>query len=60
MQHIQALLKQQREQMSAIALTAYAGETDYQQIIKAGVKKHITKPVDPTQLVTVIASLLNK
>lgn len=41
----------------AIALTAYAGELDRQQIMAAGFQKHICKPVDPDQLVEILATL---
>jgi CheY-like chemotaxis protein len=42
----------------AIALTAYAGDTDHQQILEAGFQKHVTKPVDPVSLARLIASLV--
>jgi CheY-like chemotaxis protein len=42
----------------AIALTAYAGETDHQQILASGFQKHVTKPVEPAKLVNAIANLL--
>ncbi len=55
---IRSLPPEQGGQIRAIALTAYAGETDQQQILKAGFQKHITKPVDPVELVSVIADLV--
>lgn len=45
-------------QVPAIALTAYAGEYDRQQAIKAGFQKHLPKPVDPEALVNAIANLI--
>ncbi|MEH2081115.1 MAG: PAS domain S-box protein [Nostoc sp.] len=42
----------------AIALTAYAGEVDYQQAIAAGFGQHITKPVEPAKLLRAIADLI--
>lgn len=39
----------------AIALTAYAGEIDYQQAVAAGFQQHLAKPVEPIQLVQAIA-----
>ncbi|MGI0484025.1 PAS domain S-box protein [Pantanalinema rosaneae CENA516] len=42
----------------AIALTAYAGETDQQQALAAGFQRHIAKPVAPEELLRVIAILL--
>jgi signal transduction histidine kinase/CheY-like chemotaxis protein len=47
-------------EIKAIALTAYAGETDHQQVLKAGFQKHITKPVDLAELVTAIADLVGR
>lgn len=44
-------------QMKAIALTAYAREEDRQQALKAGFQVHITKPIDPTNLIAAVASL---
>lgn len=44
----------QNNQIKAIALTAYAGEMNQQQAIKAGFQDHIAKPVDPEQLVQAI------
>ncbi|BAZ09647.1 multi-sensor hybrid histidine kinase [Calothrix sp. NIES-4071] len=38
----------------AIALTAYAGEINQQQAIAVGFQCHLTKPVDPEQLVKAI------
>ncbi|MBR8834211.1 MAG: PAS domain S-box protein [Stigonema ocellatum SAG 48.90 = DSM 106950] len=58
MRQVRSLQPEQGGQIPAIALTAYAGETDNQQILQAGFHKHITKPVDPAELVTVIATLV--
>ena len=43
--------------MPAIALTAYAGPQDAQRDFVAGFQKHVTKPVDPARLVSVVANL---
>ena len=40
----------------AIALTAYAGEIDVQRSIAAGFQHHISKPVEPEELVQAILS----
>ncbi|MBD2210821.1 PAS domain S-box protein [Nostoc linckia FACHB-104] len=55
------LIRQVREmeavkggRLPAIALTAFAGETNNQKILAAGFQKHITKPVDPDELAMVI------
>lgn len=43
--------------LPAIALTAYARATDREQALAAGFQQHVVKPVDPKQLVAIIASL---
>jgi signal transduction histidine kinase len=42
----------------AIALTAYAGETDLERALSAGFNRHISKPVEPDQIVDAIATLI--
>ncbi len=42
----------------AIALTAYAGDVNRRQILAAGFQKHLSKPVDPDNLINEIVSLL--
>lgn len=39
------------------ALTAYAREEDRIAALKAGFQMHVTKPIEPMQLITVVASL---
>ncbi|AFY84739.1 hybrid sensor histidine kinase/response regulator [Oscillatoria acuminata] len=43
----------------AIALTAYAGETNRQQILEAGFQQHLAKPIQPAELVQAIAFWVN-
>jgi CheY-like chemotaxis protein len=57
---VRALPPEQGGQIPAIALTAYAGEIDYQKAISAGFQKHISKPVEPTKLVNAIAKLVKQ
>lgn len=57
---IRTLTPQQGGQIPAIALTAYAGIENQNQAIAAGFQKHLTKPVDPNELVESIATLMNK
>ncbi|KAF3889851.1 MULTISPECIES: PAS domain-containing hybrid sensor histidine kinase/response regulator [Nostocales] len=45
-------------QIPAIALTAYVGEGDRNQAIESGYQKHIPKPVDPSELIAIVAELL--
>lgn len=44
----------------AIALTAYAGESDQQAAIAAGFNRHLAKPVEPAKLLATIINLLSK
>ncbi len=55
---IRALSPEQGGQILAIALTAYASESDRQQTLRAGFQRHISKPVEPEELVKAIATLL--
>ena len=55
---IRSLPPEQGGEIRAIALTAYAGEVDQQQILQAGFQKHLTKPIEPGKLAMVIASLV--
>ncbi|MFW9262951.1 AAA family ATPase [Nostoc sp. CALU 546] len=57
MQQIRSLEPEKGGTIPAIALTAYAGEMDHQQAIAVGFQKHISKPVDPEELVKAITSL---
>ncbi|MEH1813290.1 MAG: AAA family ATPase [Nostoc sp.] len=57
MRQIRSLEPEQGGTIPAIALTAYAGEMDHQQAIAVGFQQHISKPVDPEELVKAIASL---
>jgi len=58
MQQVRQLLPHQGGQVPAIALTAFAGEINHQQALSSGFQKHISKPVEPDQLIEAIATLL--
>jgi CheY-like chemotaxis protein len=47
-------------QTPAIALTAYAGHEDYQQALQAGFQRHLAKPIDPVDLVKVVAEVAGR
>ncbi len=51
-------IRQTYPEMPAVALTAYARATDRERAFAAGFQQHIVKPVDPQQLVGLIADLL--
>jgi PAS domain S-box-containing protein len=46
-------------QIPAIALTAYAGEYEEREAIASGFQSHLAKPVDPAEIVTVVARMCN-
>ncbi|MCC5652206.1 response regulator [Nostoc sp. XA013] len=46
------------KQIPAIALTAYAGEINQQQALKAGFQQYIVKPVAPDELLMAISNLV--
>ncbi|MEG5057018.1 PAS domain S-box protein [Microcoleus sp. A2-C5] len=58
LRQVRALPPEQGGLVPAIALTAYAGEIDYQQALAAGFQRHISKPLDPDKLVQVMLDLL--
>ncbi len=56
---IRAREKNEDRKLVAIALTAYARADDRQRALLAGYQMHLSKPVDPRELIAGIASLLN-
>ncbi|AFZ30630.1 multi-sensor hybrid histidine kinase [Gloeocapsa sp. PCC 7428] len=48
------------KQVPAIALTAYAGEYDRQQALQAGFHQHLSKPIEPNELIESIVNLKRK
>ncbi len=60
MRQIKALQTEQDKQIQAIALTAYAGEINQQQALHTGFQKHISKPIEPEELVKAIATLVGR
>ena len=60
MRQIRALTPGRGGQIPAIALTAYTGETYHQQVLAAGFQKYLTKPIEPSELVTAIARLAKR
>ncbi len=56
MRQIRAMV--QGKQLPAVALTAYAGESDRHQALAAGFQQHVSKPIDPEILVPAIVSLI--
>ncbi|MEG4842453.1 PAS domain-containing protein [Microcoleus sp. B9-D4] len=60
MRQVRDLAPDQGGLVPAIALTAYAGEIDYQQALAAGFQRHICKPLDPDKLVQAIWEVLDR
>jgi CheY-like chemotaxis protein len=60
MRKVRALSAERGARLPAIALTAYAGEYNQQQAIAAGFQLHISKPVEPEELVRAIATLVGR
>ncbi|RCJ25783.1 hypothetical protein A6S26_15755 [Nostoc sp. ATCC 43529] len=60
MRQVRALAPEQGGQIKAIALTAYAGEIDYQQAMLAGFQCHIPKPVESEVLMKAIRDLVQQ
>ncbi|EAZ89340.1 ATP-binding protein [Crocosphaera chwakensis] len=58
LQQIRRLPCEQGKVIPAIAVTAHAGEKDYQQAFLSGFQKHIAKPIEPKILALTIASLV--
>jgi PAS domain S-box-containing protein len=56
---VRTLAPDQGGQIPAIALTAYAGDANQQQVLAAGFQKHISKPIEPEALVQTIAHLVH-
>ena len=60
------LIKQMRAlpgdagRVPAVALTALARAEDRKRALSAGYQKHVSKPVDPAELIAVIASLVGR
>ncbi|NEU71524.1 PAS domain-containing protein [Hassallia byssoidea VB512170] len=55
---IRLMSPEQGGEIPAIALSAYAGESDRDRAFAAGFQKHLAKPVEPTELLALIVDLL--
>ncbi|MBI4781291.1 MAG: response regulator [Oscillatoriophycideae cyanobacterium NC_groundwater_1537_Pr4_S-0.65um_50_18] len=55
---VRSLPPEQGGQIPAIAVTAYATDTDRQLILQAGFQRHVTKPIDPIPFTAIVASLV--
>ncbi|HEY9748065.1 MAG TPA: ATP-binding protein [Allocoleopsis sp.] len=57
---VRSLSPHQGGTIPAIALTAYAGEANQQQVLAAGFQQHIAKPIEPDELIQAIAQLMGR
>jgi|KBSMisStandDraft_5_1062788.scaffolds.fasta_scaffold02747_2 PAS domain S-box-containing protein len=55
--HVRDLPPEQGGELPAVALTAYARAEDRVKAIRAGFQMHLTKPVEPAELIAIVASL---
>ncbi|MGB3136629.1 MAG: ATP-binding protein, partial [Nodosilinea sp.] len=58
MQQVRKLPPDHGGNLSAIALTAYAGEINHKQAIAAGFQEHIAKPIEPERLIAAISKVV--
>lgn len=59
-QHIRSAENGKDRRLPAIALTAYASAKDRMAAISAGFEEHVTKPIDPEALSTLVAQLCHR
>jgi PAS domain S-box-containing protein len=55
---VRHLSKEEGSQVPAIALTAFARSEDRLRALEAGFSAHISKPVEPTELIATVASVV--
>ena len=60
MRRVRALDDPQQRNITAIALTAFSRAQDRMRALASGFQNHVSKPVEPDELATVIASLTGR
>jgi PAS domain S-box-containing protein len=60
LREVRALPAAQGGELPAVALTAFAGEREAEMAVSAGFQMHVPKPVEPADLVAVIATLTHR
>jgi PAS domain S-box-containing protein len=60
MRRLRILEQSQANALPAVALTAYARSEDRTKAIRAGFQNHLSKPVEPAELLAVVASLAGR
>jgi PAS domain S-box-containing protein len=57
---VRAMVTERNSQVTALALTAHAKAEDRARALEAGYQAHVPKPIDPVELVMMVASLAGK
>jgi CheY-like chemotaxis protein len=57
LRRVRALGAERGGQTPAVALTAYAGESDRARALRSGFQAHLPKPVEPDVLINAVTSL---
>jgi len=57
---VRVLEQSQANALPAVALTAYARSEDRTKAIRAGFQNHLSKPVEPAELLAVVGSLAGR
>jgi PAS domain S-box-containing protein len=57
---VRARPSDKQKNIPAIALTAFARAQDRLKVLSAGYQMHVPKPIEPLELITVVASVTNK
>ena len=60
MRRIRQLAPEHGGGVPALALTAYARTEDRMKAVRAGFQMHISKPVEPAELLTIVGSLAGR
>ncbi|MBD2020070.1 MASE1 domain-containing protein [Leptolyngbya sp. FACHB-36] len=54
------IIRESGRSLPAIAITAYAGELDQQQALRAGFQRHVAKPIDGDAVIALVAELVGR
>ena len=57
---VRELPKERGRRLPAVALTAYARAEDRVRVLRSGYQIHVSKPVEPTELIAVIANIAGR
>jgi CheY-like chemotaxis protein len=60
MERMRALSQSQQMQLAAIAATAHSRPQDQMRAIEAGFNRHVAKPVEPSELVELVAAVAGR